>query len=95
MLMASRCQQFFQESLSTGRDRGGLTGKQFLAKTSESCPIVHIDGAHADAAKAGMAIGGTIGTGVIMVFWVMGAFILGLLVLFTRGRKTVIEERID
>jgi hypothetical protein len=56
---------------------------------------VHIDGPHPQAAKIGAAIGGTIGTGVIMVFWAMGAFILGMLVLFTRGRKTVIEERID
>lgn len=56
---------------------------------------VHVDGTHAEAAKVGMAIGGTIGTGVIMVFWAMGAFILGLLVLFTRGRKTIVEERID
>lgn len=55
----------------------------------------HFDGAHSQAAKTGMAIGGTIGTGVIMVFWAMGAFILGLLVLFTRGRKTIIEEQID
>lgn len=56
---------------------------------------VHIDGPHPQAAKIGAAIGGTIGTGVIMVFWAMGAFILGTLVLFTRGRKTVIEEQID
>jgi hypothetical protein len=42
-----------------------------------------------------MAIGGTIGTGVNMVFWVMGAFILGMLVLFTRGRKIIIEEQIE
>jgi len=57
---------------------------------------VHVDSAvHPQAAKAGLAIGGTIGTGVIMVFWAMGAFILGLLVLFTRGRKTIIEEQID
>jgi Kef-type K+ transport system membrane component KefB len=56
---------------------------------------VHVDGPHAEATRVGTAIGGTIGTGVIMVFWAMGAFILGLLVLFTRGRKTIIEERID
>jgi hypothetical protein len=56
---------------------------------------VHVDTPHPGTAKVGMAIGGTIGTGVIMVFWAMGAFILGMLVLFTRGRKTIIEERVD
>jgi hypothetical protein len=56
---------------------------------------VHVDSAHPHATQVGMAIGGTIGTGVIMVFWMMGAVILGLLVLFTRGRKTIIEEQID
>jgi hypothetical protein len=44
---------------------------------------LHLDSAHPQAAKVGTAIGGTIGTGVIMFFWVMGAFILGMLVLFT------------
>jgi Kef-type K+ transport system membrane component KefB len=56
---------------------------------------IPLDSTHPQATKAGMAIGGTIGTGVIMIFWAMGAFILGLLVMFTRGRKTIIEEQIE
>jgi hypothetical protein len=39
-----------------------------------------------EAAQAGAAIGGTIGTGMLLGLWVMGAVILGLFVLFTRAR---------
>lgn len=42
--------------------------------------------ASSDAAQAGTAIGGTIGTGMLLTLWVMGAVILGLFVLFTRAR---------
>lgn len=45
-----------------------------------------------EAAKAGRAIGGTIGSGVIVFFWVAGAVILGIFTLLTRGKKTIIEE---
>jgi hypothetical protein len=61
-----------------------------------SLSSIHVDSpAHPHAAQMGLALGGTIGTGVIMVFWAIGAFILGMLVLFTRGRKTIIEEQIE
>lgn len=40
-----------------------------------------------EAGKAGAAIGGTLGTGMLMVFWVLGDIILGLLVLFTRPKS--------
>jgi hypothetical protein len=45
-----------------------------------------------DAARTGVLIGGTIGTGLIVFFWVAGAVILGLFALLTRGRKTIITE---
>lgn len=40
-----------------------------------------------DAERAGAAIGGTIGTGLILGVWVMGDIILGLLTLLTRTKK--------
>jgi len=47
----------------------------------------------ADSAKAaGTAIGGTIGTGMLLTVWVFGSIITGLLALVTRGRKTIITE---
>lgn len=48
-----------------------------------------------DAERAGAAIGGTIGSGMILTVWVFGDIILGLFVLFTRGRKTIIEETVE
>ncbi len=40
-----------------------------------------------DAEKAGAAIGGTLGMGMIFAFWVAGDVILGLFVLFTRPAR--------
>lgn len=48
-----------------------------------------------EAARTGSAIGATIGTGMIVFFWMAGAVITGLLALVTRGRKTYIEEIVD
>lgn len=48
-----------------------------------------------DAERAGAAIGGTIASGMILTIWVLGDIILGLFVLFTRGRKTIIEETVE
>lgn len=45
-----------------------------------------------EAEKAGHAIGGALGTGMLIFVWVSGAVILGLFALLTRGRKTVVEE---
>lgn len=44
-------------------------------------------GLTSDAERAGAAIGGTMGTSVILMIWAIGDIILGLLVLFTRPRK--------
>lgn len=46
-----------------------------------------IDGATSEAYQAGAAIGGTIGVGMILVFWVLGSIILGLGALLTRPQK--------
>jgi len=43
--------------------------------------------ATSEAERAGTAIGATIGTGLVLVFWMAGAVILGLLVLLTRPKK--------
>jgi ABC-type phosphate transport system permease subunit len=48
--------------------------------------------AASDAEKAGGAIGATIGTGMLLFFWVAGAVILGLFTLFTRGNRLLITE---
>ncbi|EKO3534171.1 hypothetical protein K1L80_000730 [Vibrio fluvialis] len=40
-----------------------------------------------DAEKAGAAIGGTIGTGLLLGLWVFGDIILGLFVMFTRPKS--------
>jgi len=45
------------------------------------------EGASSDAERAGAAIGGTIGTGLIFAIWVVGDIILGLAALMTRPRK--------
>lgn len=42
--------------------------------------------ASSDAEKAGAAIGGTIGTGMLFGLWVFGDIILGLFVLLTRAK---------
>lgn len=57
-----------------------------LAATSETGAA-----AVSEAEKAGHAIGTAIGVGMIMSIWVSGAVILGLFVLFSRGKKIIIE----
>lgn len=49
-------------------------------------------GAMSEAEQAGVAVGGLIGTGVVLFFWAGGAVILGLAALLTRGRKVIVEE---
>jgi hypothetical protein len=51
--------------------------------------------ATSDAEKVGAAIGGTIGSGMILTLWALGDVILGIIVLLTRGRKTIIEETVE
>lgn len=48
-----------------------------------------------EAEQAGFAIGTAIGFGMILTIWAFGAIILGLFVLFTRGKKTIIETTED
>ena len=50
-------------------------------------------GATSDAARVGVGIGATIGFGLILTLWAFGDIILGMFVLFTRGKRVVVEER--
>lgn len=50
-------------------------------------------GAGSDSARSGTAIGATLGTGFLVFFWMAGDLVLGLFVLLTRGKLTIIEER--
>ncbi|MGL5403771.1 MAG: hypothetical protein ACRC9I_08370, partial [Acinetobacter sp.] len=46
-----------------------------------------VNKAGSDAEQAGAAIGATVGTSMILGFWVFGDIILGLLVLLTRPKS--------
>ena len=61
---------------------GGLSGNSAQYATLAS-----------DAERAGYAIGTAIGAGMILTIWVMGAIILGLFVLLTRGSKVIVETQ--
>lgn len=39
-----------------------------------------------EAEQSGAALGGTLGTGMIVTFWALGDVVLGLFVLFTRAK---------
>lgn len=52
-------------------------------------------GLTSDAEKAGHAIGAALGVGMILSIWAAGDIILGLFVLLTKGRKTIIETTAD
>jgi len=45
-----------------------------------------------EAQRSGAAIGSTVGTGVILLIWALGAVITGLLAILTRGSVQIIEE---
>jgi hypothetical protein len=47
---------------------------------------------HSAAEKLGSAIGTTIGVTLLLILWALGDLILGILVLVTRGNKTIVEE---
>ncbi len=50
----------------------------------------------ADAAyQAGTAIGGTLATGAIIIMWLVGSAILGLIVALTRGKEVTTEKVVD
>lgn len=46
-----------------------------------------------DYERAGFGAGAVMGMGALVFLWAAGDVILGLFVLFTRGKKTIIEER--
>lgn len=48
-----------------------------------------------DAERAGAAIGTAVGAGMILTIWFLGAAILGMMVMFTRGKTIVTETRRD
>lgn len=48
-----------------------------------------------EAEKAGAAVGTVIGVGMILTIWALGAAILGLFVVFTRGSKVTVETSKD
>ena len=48
-----------------------------------------------EAARAGHAIGATLGFSAILWLWVLGDIILGAFVLLTRGKKITVEEHVD
>ena len=51
--------------------------------------------ATSEAARTGTNIGATLGLGFLAFIWVAGAIILGLIVMMTRGKMTIIEEQIE
>ena len=54
--------------------------------------VLPMTGTGSEAGRAGAAIGTAMGTGVIISIWTCGSVVLGLFVLFTRGRKVIVEE---
>lgn len=58
-----------------------------LAKTSDH--YLTID---SEAGRTGAAIGAAIGIGALLFMWVAGAVILGLMMIFTRGRRMMITQ---
>ncbi len=58
-----------------------------LAKTADSYPAIN-----SEAGRAGAAIGTALGVGTILFFWVAGTVILGLMMLFTRGKKVIVAH---
>jgi hypothetical protein len=48
-----------------------------------------------DAEQAGAAIGTTLAAGMLLTLWAIGDIILGILVLLTRGQKTIIDETVE
>lgn len=51
--------------------------------------------AASDAEQAGAAIGTTLAAGMLLALWAIGDIILGILVLLTRGEKTIIDETVE
>lgn len=58
-----------------------------LAKTAD-----HYSTIGTDAERAGAAVGTALGAGAILFLWVAGAVILGLMMLFTRGKRILVTR---
>jgi len=58
-----------------------------LAKTTD-----HYTTIGSDAERTGAAVGTALGVGVILFMWVAGAVILGLMMLFTRGKRVLVTR---
>lgn len=48
--------------------------------------------AGSNAERTGVAIGGTMGSGLIIFVWLAGAVILGIITMLTRGQRLLISE---
>lgn len=60
-----------------------------IAATSEG-----YSAASSEAARTGAAVGTMIGLSMIAVLWACGSLILGMLMFFTRGKKTLITQEV-
>lgn len=52
-------------------------------------------GTTSEAERAGLAIGGTLGSGMLIFVWLAGTVILGILTILTRGNVVITETRPD
>lgn len=50
--------------------------------------------ASSEAEKAGATIGTVLGAGFILFVWLVGAVVLGLFAMLTRGKRTIVEEHV-
>ena len=57
--------------------------------------VPKVEQSASQAEKMGGQVGTLIGMATLCIFWIAGALILGLFTMLTKGRLTVIEERID
>lgn len=48
-----------------------------------------------EAQKTAFGAGTALGVGMLVMVWAAGAVILGLFVLFTKGRKVIVETTVD
>ena len=60
--------------------------------TASSNTGAMIKAAHSDAERTGATVGAGLGITVLVFFWFLGAAILGIAMLFTRGKKIIITE---
>lgn len=51
--------------------------------------------ATSDAARTGTAIGTTIGMTFLLLVWALGSLIFGMLMFFTRGKKTTVIRQVQ